>query len=175
MVCFFSSNSSQQREYQNQLLSSSSNLGGTTKKQYSCYLKQWTAFFAKQKVDHISPPIAAVVDYLTELYSKGLTYSAITTAHSALSTYVMTDNGKPVGQHPLVTRLLKGIYKTQPPTPKYKQVRNVKVVLNNLSGLYPLETISPQELTYKVVMLMLLVSGQRPDHSFIGPKEHVRI
>ena len=87
----------------------------------------------------------------------------------------MIDNGKPVGQHPLVTRLLKGIYKTQPPTPKYKQVRNVKVVLNYLSGLYPLETISLKELTNKVVMLMLLVLGQRPDHSFIGPKEHVRI
>ena len=86
----------------------------------------------------------------------------------------MIDNGKPVGQHPLVTRLLKGIYKTQPPTPKYNQVRNVKVVLNYLSGLYPLERISLKELTNKV-MLMLLVLGQRPDHSFIGPKEHVRI
>ena len=86
----------------------------------------------------------------------------------------MTDNGKPVGQHLLVTRLLKGIYKTQPPTPKYNQVRNVKVVLNYLSGLYPLERISLKELTNKV-MLMLLVLGQRPDHSFIGPKEHVRI
>ena len=73
----------------------------------------------------------------------------------------MTENGKLVGQHPLVTRLLKGIYQTRPTMPKYKQVWDVKVVLNYLSGLYPLEAIALKELTYKVVMLMLLASGQR--------------
>ena len=45
--------------------------------------------------------------------------------------------------------------------PKYKQVWDVKVVLNYRSGLYPLEAIALKELTYKVVMLMLLASSQR--------------
>ena len=45
---------------------------------------------------------------LAELFDKGLTYSAINCARSALSSYVSLDDGSVVGQNPLVCRLLKG-------------------------------------------------------------------
>ena len=44
---------------------------------------------------------------------------------------------------------------------KHSTVWDVKTVFNYLLGLYPVEPTSHKELTYNVIMLMLLVSGQR--------------
>jgi hypothetical protein len=134
---------------------------GSTKKQYACYINQWTAFCAEKQVDNICPPVASVLDFLTELYHKGLKHSSINTARSALSTFILSADGKPIGQHPLVSRLLKGIYQVRPNTPKYRCIWDVNIVLRYLAQLHPLKKLSLRELTYKVVMLMLLVSGQR--------------
>lgn len=92
-----------QEEYRSQLLDCSwhpgeevlrNNTLGTSKK--------WTAFCLERKVNHLQPPVVAVLDFLSELYDKGLTYSAINCARSALSSYVSLDDGSVVGQNPLV-------------------------------------------------------------------------
>ena len=98
---------------------------GGTKKQYSWYIKKWTAFCLKRKVNHLQPPVGAVLDFLSELYDKGLTYSAINCARSALSSYVSLDDGSVVGQNPVVCRLLKGVFQSRPPKPKYTEVWDV--------------------------------------------------
>ena len=72
---------------------------GGTKKQYSGYIKKWTAFCLKRKVNHLQPPVVAVLDFFSELFDKGLTYSAINCARSALSSYVHLDDGSAVGQN----------------------------------------------------------------------------
>ena len=82
---------------------------GGTKKQYSGYIKKWTAFCLKRKVNHLQPPVVAVLDFLSELFDEGLTYSAINCARSALSSYLSLNDGSVLGQNPLVCRLLKGV------------------------------------------------------------------
>ena len=134
---------------------------GSTKKQYSCYIKQWITFCLEKQVDTTSPHVNSVLDFLTELYNKGLTYSAINTARSALSTFILPIDGKPIGQNHLVSRLIKGIYQLRPNTPKYKCIWDVNEMLKCLAQLYPLDKLSLKDLTLKLVMLMLLVSGQR--------------
>lgn len=57
--------------------------GGTTK-HYSVYTKNWTAFCLRKKVDNLQPPIREVLDFLSELYNQGLSYSAINSARGAL-------------------------------------------------------------------------------------------
>ena len=91
---------------------------GGTKKQYSGYIKKWTAFCLERKVNHLQPPVVAFLDFLSELFDKGLTYSAI---NCALSSYVFLDDGSVVGQNPLVCRLLKGVFQSRPPKPKYTE------------------------------------------------------
>ena len=134
---------------------------GSTKKQYSGYIKKWTAFCLKRKVSHLQPTIGAILDFLSELYDQGLTYSAINCARSALSSYVSLDDGSVVGQNPLVCRLLKGVFQSRPPKPKYSEVWDVQVVLTYLATLHPVESLTLKELTFKLVMLLLLVSDQR--------------
>ena len=135
--------------------------GGGNKKQYSVYIKKWTAFCLQRKVDHLQPPVGAVLDFLSELFDQGLTYSAINCARSALSSYVSLDDGSVVGQNPLVCRLLKGVFQSRPPKPKYTEVWDVQVVLTYLATLHPVESLTLKQLTLKLVMLLLLVSGQR--------------
>ena len=61
---------------------------GGTKKQYEMYIKKWTKFCAVRQADQFLPLVVDVLDFLTELYEKGFTYSAINTARSALSSFV---------------------------------------------------------------------------------------
>ena len=106
---------------------------GGTKKTYSGYIKKWTAFCLKRKVNHLQPLVVAVLDFFSELFDEGPTYSAINCAGSALSSYVHLDDGSVVGQNPLVCRLLKGVFQSRPPKPKYTEVWDVQVVLTYLA------------------------------------------
>ena len=90
-------------------------LQGGSKTQYSVYIKKWTAFCLKRKVNHLQPPVVAVLDFFSELFDEGLTYSAINCPRSALSSYVSLNDGSVLGQNPLVCRLLKGVFQSWPP------------------------------------------------------------
>ena len=43
----------------------------------------------------------------------------------------------------------------------YKEIWDVQVVLNHLGTFHPVDTLTLKQLTYKLVMLLLLVTGQR--------------
>ena len=132
-----------------------------TKKQYGTYITKWQNFCDQRQINPIQPSLGSVLDFLTVLYQQGLTYSAINTARSALSSYVTLKDGTCVGKHPLVSRLMKGIFQEKPPRPKYTDIWDVSVVLSHLHSLSPVDTLSLKELTLKLLMLILLVSGQR--------------
>ena len=81
--------------------------------------KNGPSFVLKGKLIN-SPTCLLVLDFLTELYEKGFTYSAINTARSALSYFVQLDDGSSVGKNPLISRLLKGVFQCLAPKPKYR-------------------------------------------------------
>ena len=71
---------------------------GTTK-QYRVYLDKWTNLSAKN-ASSIHPTVAKVVEFLTQLYESGSSYSAINTARSASSAVVdLSDSPHTVGDH----------------------------------------------------------------------------
>ena len=131
------------------------------KKQYSTYITKWQKFCNQKQISHIQPSVVSVLDFLTLLYQQGLTYSAINTARSALSSYITLENGTCVGKHPLVSRLMKSIFQEKPPRPKYTEIWDVSIVLSYLQSLSPVDKLSLKELTLKLLVLILLVSGQR--------------
>ena len=71
-----------------------------------------------------------IVDYLTSLFEEGLKYSTIGVHRSAISAYHEKVDDMPVGQHPLVTSLMAGIFNSRSPQPRYVFVWDVQVVLN---------------------------------------------
>ena len=102
-----------------------------------------------------------IVEFLTVLYNSGVGYSSINTARCALSSFLSLGQDKTVGQLPLVKRFLKGVYNKRLSFPRYEQTWNVDVVLKFLRTLSPVNTLSLQSLTWKLVMLLALVTGQR--------------
>ena len=100
-----------------------------TKKQYDVYIKKWTKFCAERQANQFHPFVEEVLDFLTELYVKGFTYSAINTALSSI--VLSVDDGSTVGQNPLVSRLLN-------PAGRYignqAQIKDEKFYLFNVYG-----------------------------------------
>ena len=115
----------------------------------------------KWKINPISPTVASGINFLAEVYHKGLSYSALNTARSALASVIVLQGNQSFGNHPLVSRFLKGTFTTRPALPKYKEVWDVNTVLEHLKTLHPAETLSLKLLSLKLVMLMAILSVQR--------------
>ena len=56
---------------------------------------------------------------------------------------------------------MKGVFETRKPKPKYDDIWDASKVLNYLSTLHPIKELPLKDLTLKVLMLLLLVTGQR--------------
>ena len=132
-----------------------------TQKQYKVYLEKWILFCREREVNYCSPPISDALEFLMGLYAQGLGYSTLNTARSALSSILHISDCQNFGSHPLVVRFMKGVFETRKPKPKYDDIWDASKVLNYLSTLHPVKELSLKDLTLKVLMLLLLVTGQR--------------
>lgn len=108
-----------------------------------------------------SPAIVDVLSFLTELYESNVSYSTLNSVRSALSTFITLPGNISVGNHPLITRFLKGVFQTRPSLPRYTSIWDVGVVLTFLKTLSPASKLTLKNLTLKLTMLLMLVSGQR--------------
>ncbi|XP_028403388.1 uncharacterized protein LOC114526085 [Dendronephthya gigantea] len=132
-----------------------------TKKQYHTYITKWLDFCHQRQGNPYKPELSQAMNFLQTLYNAGLSYSAINTARSALSTIINIHGSETFGTHPLVSRYLKGVFLTRKPVPKYNTVWDVDKVLTYLKTLTPNKEIPLKELTLKLVMLLSLVTAQR--------------
>jgi hypothetical protein len=67
----------------------------------------------------------------------------------------------PVGNHSLVKRFLRGVFNIKPSLPRYVNTWDVNIVLNFLKNMNSFDVISLRELSYKLVTLIALCTGQR--------------
>lgn len=112
-------------------------------------------------MDEATPSITDCINFLARLHHQGAGYSSVNAARSALSAAVSVQGSGPVGDHPLVKRLLRGVYLRAPPTPRYSYVWDVNVVLDFLRNNACACELDLKHLTMFTVVLLLLVSGQR--------------
>ena len=132
-----------------------------TVKQYQIHLSRWETFCKSRNINKFNASIENGIDFLASLYEKGLGYSAINTARSALSSVLDLPGGNTFGTHPLVTRFLKGVFELKPSLPRYTTIWDVGTVLQYLKTLYPIPELSLKTLTKKLTMLLCLLTGQR--------------
>ncbi|XP_073237618.1 uncharacterized protein [Porites lutea] len=132
-----------------------------THKQYQPYVAQWLEFCRGRKTNPYDPPIGTVLDFLVTLHDRGLKYSTLNTARSAISAVILPTNNHTIGTHPLVSRFMRGIYKSNPPTPRYHTTWNVQTVLTYLSSQDSVEKLDLKSLTLTLLMPIALVSAQR--------------
>ena len=111
-------------------------------------------------MDPLHLPVKDVLEFLQELYERGLRYSYLNTARSALPSIIVLDGNVTVGNHPLVQRFLKGVFQTRPAFARYTTTWDTSIVLTDLKTLHPPKEISLQNLTHQLAMLCALATGQ---------------
>ena len=122
-------------------------------------------------------PVLLILDILNDLYTKGYSYSSLNTARSVISALYSTDktDGQNTGKHPLICRVLKGVFNEIPPPPKFQEVWPAEQVLAYLKQLKPLHALKFKELTLELVMLIALVTERCQTLSFLDISgEHMK-
>ena len=133
----------------------------STKKLYTTYLRKWALFCVRFGVSIMRPSLPQACRFLRLLHQEGLGYGAVNAARSALATILPDFNGSSFGKHPIVCMIIKGVYERKPPAPKYVSFWDVNKVLNMLKSWGKNSQLSLKLLTFKLVILMLLVTSQR--------------
>ena len=136
----------------------------SSNKLYQSYLKKWTVYCQQQGIDPIYSTVSQGIGFLQSLLSDisvNRGYSVICIARSALSTILLLDNNLKFGDHHLVKLFIRGVYNMAPPCPRYLTTWDLEIVLKMLASWSPAHKITLRKLTFKVVMLILLVTGHR--------------
>lgn len=133
-----------------------------TQKQYESAWRSFCGWCSERSCNPFSCSVKTILKYLSYLfYRKGFQYRTINVHRSAVSMTHLPINNCCVGEHPLVSRLMKGIANLRPPVPKYLKTWDVSIVLNYLLKLSPAPSLSLKTLTLKLVMLMAIVKASR--------------
>ena len=133
---------------------------GKTRGRYQSAMKKWEEYCINKGIASDVTAVENCVNFLASLRESGLGYSAINTARSAMSATVKLVEGGSVGSHPLITRIMKGIFKEAPTKPRYVNTWDPNVVLGFIDK-EDVKKLDLRELSQRLAMLMLLCSGQR--------------
>ena len=106
-----------------------------TNSQYNVYW--WKRFeFSKESIDnYLRPNLHDRIKFLTCLFRQRYSHGHISMARLGISVLIDQVNDISFGKHPLVKRLIKGIFEARPIFPKYKTVWSVYVVFNYFRSL----------------------------------------
>ena len=83
---------------------------GSTESAYSSSWRQWDSWCFRWGIDPLSAPVRDVLEFLFEQFEMGKQYRTTNTLRSAISMTHDEVDGTRVGQHPLVSRFLKGVF-----------------------------------------------------------------
>ena len=128
---------------------------------YQSAWDKWSSWCHGQQIDPISCEVHFIVNFLAELYKQELQQRSINTIRSAVSMTHSQVEGIPIGQHPLVSRLMKGVYNHRLPQPQYAATWNIDVVVAHSQSLRTNSDLSLKQLFHKWVILMVLVEASQ--------------
>lgn len=81
----------------------------------------------------MSPGLTEILTFLSDYFESGKSYGTVNVARYMLSnTLGLSYSPLDIGKSPLVSKLLKGMYNTKPPAPRYVSTWDPSVVLSYL-------------------------------------------
>ena len=107
-------------------------------------------------------PVSNVVNFLAESHSQGYKYHSHNSYQSAIPSIHSKVEGHPVEEHPLVSRVLKGVYNARLPLPLLQHLLGFRVVLQFIRDVRQNSFLTLHQISIKTVMLLALT---RPSHS----------
>ena len=130
-------------------------------KHYESAWKKWCGWYSQWEISSTRSNINYVLDFLAELFKKGLEYRAIGTHRSTIFAFHDPFENIRAGNHSRVSALMSGIFNKRPPQPKHPFIWDVVTVLDFLRKLPGNDLLSDKLLTLKVSMLFSLLSASR--------------
>ena len=130
-------------------------------KTYDSLFGKWVSWCRGRDSDPVSCAIGEVINFLAHLYEQGYQYRSINSYRSAISSVHEKVDGYEVGQHPMVSRLLKGIFHERPPQPRYSETWDVSKMTSYIESRGENDALSLTDLTHKTVMLLALTRPSR--------------
>nr|CAH7750589.1 unnamed protein product [Callosobruchus chinensis] len=129
---------------------------GTLNQYDTCYRKWWD-FCKKLNLDPLTANLKSHLIFFKEQMDNELSYSSLNTYRAALNLIIHQSSN----DDKILKRYWKGVYNIRPPKPKYQSTWDPQPVLSFLKGLNPLDSLSLELLTKKLVMLLALSSGHK--------------
>ena len=128
-------------------------------KQYATYLSRWVTYCKNKQLDVTHATINNSLDFVTlQRWGRLQCYH---TARSALSSAITPAGKTTFGEHPLVTRFLKGTFELRPSLPRYSTIWDVGIVPTHLRSFPALNDLTLKQLTLNLTMLLALVTTKR--------------
>ena len=134
-----------------------------TQQDYACKFKRFHSWCSEREKDPYAATLAECADFLSHLYTSGLQYRTIAGYRSMLSSLLSPIDNVPIGQHPYIIRLLRGVFNSRPPKVNLVPEWDLQNVLDMLQKS-PFETLLKADikcLTYKVVFLTAITTYRR--------------
>lgn len=130
----------------------------TTSATYKSAWNVWFHWCSKRSENPLSPTLNLILKFLSDLFEEGKAYRSINVYRSMLSGTLEKIEGWDVGKHPLVIKLMQGIFNSSPPKPKYTGFWSTDTVLGYIESLGPDSGLSLTVLSKKLVILLALTS-----------------
>ena len=128
--------------------------------QYSLHINRWMIFCVENNVDPVKADVRMGAEFLTQyFYQTTVDYSSRNTARSALFTIIEPTNGVTFGNHPLIKRLLKEIFKERPTLPRYAVTYDVNKVFLYMKSLPPVCELNLETITKCLATLLCLLGN----------------
>ena len=132
-----------------------------THKNYDSAWRKWEEWCISKHVSPISASLNDVLSFLTAQFHAGHGYRSLNVYRSAISSIHPKIDGYDVGSHPLVCRLLKGVFNKRSPLPKYHSTWSTESVITYIRSMGPNDSLSVKHLTHKLAILLALTTASR--------------
>ena len=134
-----------------------------TQKDYKCKFRQFSSWCSQKQVDPYAASLDQCANFLSSLFDKGLKYRTIAGYRSMLSSILAPIDKIPIGQHPYIIRLLKGVFNSRPPERKLLPEWDLPIVLDMLEKppFTPMNLTSLKYLTWKTAFLIAITTFRR--------------
>ena len=141
----------------------------STKKRYKGPWRAWSNWCSSRGLCPFSAPVTDVLTVWTEtVTNQSLEYRTLAVYKSAISQGHLPVGQTKLGDLPVVSRFMKGIFRMKPPTPCLSSTWDVKRLLEFLTTLDPPAGLTLKMLSLKLAALLALTSSARA-HELIKP------
>ena len=134
----------------------------STKKRYQGPWRAWSNWCSSRGLCSFSASVTDVLTFLTEtVTNQSLEYRTLAVYNSAISQQHLPVGQTKLGDLPMVSRFMKGIFRMKPPTPRLSSTWDVKRLLKFLVTLDPPADLTVKMLSFKLAALLALTSSDR--------------